>query len=289
MFSEDQAFALLKRRIHLDRGLDCEQYKENYLKRRIAVRLRARDAKDYLEYIRILKNDPQEYTYLLNELTINVTQFFRDKDVYERIRDNVIPGVIESKSSIGSRTLRVWSAGCASGEEPYSMAILVDQVLGDEIGGWNVRIVGSDIDERSIRVAKAGLYGEIDVLEDMDPDRYFEKEDREDGAVYMVREDVKRRVRFEKFNLLDEYEPRHFDIIMCRNVLIYFGRDVQRRIVEVLSQSILREGYLILGKSETLGQETNLSFKPEFPRERIYRHLLESRIGIRKPADRERD
>ena len=121
MFSEDQAFALLKRRIFLDRGLDCEQYKENYLKRRMAVRLRVTEARDYLDYLRILRSDPDEYTRLMNELTINVTQFFRDPDVYARLRESVLPELVETKTRMGSRTLRIWSAGCASGEEPYSL------------------------------------------------------------------------------------------------------------------------------------------------------------------------
>src|SRR5450756_634194 len=106
----------------------------------------------------------------IRDRTINVTQFFRDKDVYDKIRDEVVPGMLKSKGSVGSRSVRVWCAGCASGEEPYSMAMLFDHVLGREIDNWNVRILGSDIDDRSLEVAREGVYPQMDVLEGMDPD-----------------------------------------------------------------------------------------------------------------------
>ncbi len=271
MFTEDQSFSLLKRRIFLDRGLDCEQYKENYLKRRIAVRLRATGAEDYQEYLRILRNDPEEYTRLINELTINVTQFFRDKDVYTRLRDEVIPEIVRAKNSISSRSLRTWSAGCASGEEPYSVAILLDYDLGPEIDRWNLRILGSDIDDGSLAVARSARYSEVDMLEGMDLERYFERQEAPEGTSYLVREHIRRRVKFEKINLLEQHGRRHFDMVLCRNVLIYFARDVQTRIIESLASSLQKDGHLVLGKSETLGPEASEFFKPVFPRERIYR------------------
>ncbi|HEY5526994.1 MAG TPA: protein-glutamate O-methyltransferase CheR, partial [Candidatus Anoxymicrobiaceae bacterium] len=227
LFNEDQGFILLKRRIFVDRGLDCEQYKENYLKRRIAVRLRATGARDYLDYLRLLRTDPDEYTRLMNELTINVTQFFRDPDVYLKLRDNVLPDLIEAKKRMSSRSLRIWSAGCASGEEPYSMAIMVEQALGEETSRWNVRLLGSDFDERSLAAAKAGVYQNLEMLPGVDAERYFEVSETPEGKEFRLKEEVKRRVRFEKINLLAESEPRHFDLVLCRNVLIYFGRTVQ--------------------------------------------------------------
>ena len=285
MLSEDQAFALLKRRLFIDRGLDCEQYKENYLKRRIAVRLRARNCRNYLEYLRVLRVDPEEYTQLLNQLTINVTQFFRDKDVYDKIRDEVIPGMLKSKGSVGSRSLRVWCAGCASGEETYYMAMLFDHLLGNELDNWNVRVLGSDIDDRSLAVAREGVYQDRDLLEGMDQDRYFKKLETGNGIAYQVREHVRRRVKFEKLNLFELEGRRHYDMVMCRNVLIYFSRDVQARIVEIIASSIMRDGYVVLGKSETLSHASSALFQAAFPRERIYQRVPGTvRPGVAKGA-----
>ena len=271
MFSEDQAFGLLKRRIFLDRGLDCEQYKESCLKRRIAVRLRATGAENYLGYLRVLRLDPEEYARLMNELTINVTQFFRDPDVYKKLWRNVIPDLVNAKKGMGSRTLRVWSAGCASGEEPYSIAVLLEEVLGEDAGRWNIRILGSDFDDRSLAAAKEGVYYDLEMLKGIEPSKYFEADQVQDGSRWRAKEGIKRKTRFEKVNLLAETEARRFDMVFCRNVLIYFGRQVQAKIIESLSRSILREGYLVLGKSETLGQEASRSFRAVFPRERIYK------------------
>jgi chemotaxis protein methyltransferase CheR len=271
LISEEQSFVLLKRRIFLDRGFDCEQYKVNYLKRRIAVRLRATGADSYLDYMQILRKDPDEYTSLLNELTINVTQFFRDSDVYERLRKVTIPEIIQAKTRIGSSTMRIWSAGCSSGEEPYSLVMLINEVLGAESLNWNIRVVGSDYDDKSLKLAREGVYQNPELHEEVVPERYFLISENEGGHEFRLREEVKRQVRFEKKDLLEHQPRRHYDLVLCRNVLIYFGREVQVRILELLARSILLEGYLVLGKSETVGPESSGLLKPVFPVERIYK------------------
>jgi chemotaxis protein methyltransferase CheR len=272
---------LLKRRIFVDRGFDCDQYKENYLKRRFAVRLRATGTPDYAQYLQVLKKDPDEYTALLNELTVNVTQFFRDQDVFKKMRELVIPGILKNKAHISARTIRVWSAGCSSGEEPYSLAILINEVLGAEAKKWTIRILGSDYDDKSLKVARVGVYQDLELPKGINPSAYFLVSRTESGLEYRVREDIKTQVRFEKKNLLEHEARRHYDLVVCRNVLIYFSREVQVKIIEALAASILGAGYLVLGKSETLGPEVSGLLKPVAPVERVYRLNVDAKVGGR--------
>lgn len=269
MDSDDRNLVLLKRRIFLDRGFDCDQYKESYLKRRISVRMRATGSRDYLSYMLLLKKHPEEYRYLMDEITINVTQFFRDKDVYSKITDDLVPRIIDARQKVGSRSLRVWSAGCASGEEPYSVAILLDHFYGERLKDWNVRIVGSDFDVNSLKKAKKGIYDNVDVLEGMDKARYFENIGGEEPA-FRVRDKYRQMVRFEEINLFKDHRKRQCDIVMFRNVLIYFDRKNQSKIIGSVASALTPEGFLVLGKSETLGHEIRNRFDPVFPRERIF-------------------
>jgi chemotaxis protein methyltransferase CheR len=285
LISEDRAFTLLKRRIFLDRGLDCEQYKENYLKRRLAVRMRATGAPDYLEYLNTLKKNPEEYTELLNELTVNVTEFFRDPDVYRKLAQEIIPRMIESKAAFSSKALRIWSAGCASGEEPYSIAILIDSILDAAVDGWSVRVLGSDYDDSSLKTARAAKYTELQVPDYIDPERYFMISRKGSTTTYQVRDEITRNVRFERSNLLEYEERRRYDMVLCRNVLIYFGREVQKKLISSLVGSIIGDGYLVLGKSETVGPEGARLLKPLFPSERIYQKLVEKKRTAQGVAD----
>ena len=161
------------------------------------------------------------------------------------------------------------------------MAMLIDEVLGAETSKWNVRVVGSDYDERSLRVAKAGIYRNLELPEHLNVSLYFKTVETPSGWEYAVREDTKNKVRFEKINLLEFCGQRRFDLVMCRNVLIYFGRVVQTKLIEALAGSIMGEGYLVLGKSETVGPEASSILKPAYPIERIYQAIPDSKFGSR--------
>jgi len=136
MFSEEQQFIALKAKILTDRGLDCAQYKTNYLKRRIAVRMRAHGVEPYREYMKILDSDTLEYNKLMDCLTINVTQFFRDPATFEALEKAVLPQLVADNQNRKSRVIRAWSAGCASGEEPFSLAILLREGIGQQAQGF---------------------------------------------------------------------------------------------------------------------------------------------------------
>lgn len=268
--NEENSFALLKREIRRDRGLDCDRYKDGFLKRRVAVRLRATGAGDYREYIRVLRDSPEEYSMLFDELCIGVTGFFRDRDVFEKIRENVVPEIISRKEGTGSYAISAWSAGCATGEEAYSVALLFLEAMGDLRGEWKLSVIGTDIDKDALDTAKKGIY-ETEAAEALgEYIKYFQSAEINERNFLKAGEALKEVTRFRWMDL-GEFDPvMKYDLILCRNVLIYFCREVQVDIICRLEASLRNGGYLILGKTETLlGKDCRL--EPVFARERIYR------------------
>jgi chemotaxis protein methyltransferase CheR len=142
--------------IRRERGLDLRSYKPSFLQRRLAVRLRARECPDYTAYGQLLRRDPEEYGPLLDALTVNLTRFFRDGTTFQAIEEKYLPELLRAHAS--SRRLRVWSAGCAAGEEPYSLAIMLREVMGSALRRWQVEIVATDVDEKVLETARRGLY-----------------------------------------------------------------------------------------------------------------------------------
>lgn len=265
---EDLGFDLLLRYLGSQFGLDFKQYKPNYLRRRIGVRMRATGCGDYLHYRQYVRQHPEEYKCLINDLTINVTEFFRDPDVYEALRSRVIPEIIEYKEKIGSYNLRAWSAGCATGEEPYSLSILFHEALrkGDPGMQWMLRITATDLDDEALKTARGGYYENVKLLPGMELDRYFHRE----GTGYRVKEEIKRPIRFMLLDLMHKPPLRHLDLILCRNVLIYFEREKQTKILDIFAQCLRSGGFLVLGKSETIVGSEGSSFRPYRRKERIY-------------------
>jgi chemotaxis protein methyltransferase CheR len=250
--------------------LDLSQYKEKCLKRRIDVRVRATGAHTYLDYMAVLKKDPTEYDRLFDTLTINVTNFFRDKSTYRVIEKTVIPELISSKKKEGKRIIRVWSAACASGEEPYSMAILFNKILGERIGDYLISIYATDIDEKVMEKAKRGEYGagNLSKVDEKILKQYFNR-----NLKYSLKKEIKQMVRFKRHDLISDRPLAHLDIILCRNVLIYFSRDLQVKLFDKFYEGLNRGGYLILGKTESLAGETVKLFQPVSIRERIYQKI----------------
>ena len=158
MLSEDLEFMALLNRIHKVRGLDCNQYKDKCIKRRVAVRMRANKVATYRDYILVLKKNPSEYDQLLDALTINVSCFFRDSGTFAAIEDAVLPQLISFKQKHNRKIIRLWSAGCASGEEPYSLAICLSDLLGDSSEEFIYTIYATDIDQGSLAKARLAEY-----------------------------------------------------------------------------------------------------------------------------------
>jgi chemotaxis protein methyltransferase CheR len=264
----DAGFAALTAKIARDRGFGCASYKEKCLRRRIAVRMRARGVHTYHDYALVLDADRSEYDRLLDALTINVTKLFRNWETYAAVAEKVVPALW----SLGE-PLSIWSAGCSSGEEPYSVATLFHRHA--EAAGalaalpGRVRVLGSDIDARVLEAAERGAFEEADFA-DTPADlrlRYFDEQ-----PPFSIASDVKRLVRFEKRDLLAQSPPPgQHHLIFCRNVLIYFDRETQERLFDRFHAALAPGGFLVLGKVETLLGAARGRFAVVDARERIYR------------------
>ncbi|MDB4875895.1 MAG: methyltransferase, CheR-type, SAM-binding domain, C-terminal [Gemmatimonadetes bacterium] len=263
-------FQELTRKISVERGFGCASYKEKCLRRRIAVRMRARGVHTYTDYAQILDDDIGEYDRLLDALTINVTKLFRNWDVYASMAANVIPELWHRETA----TIEVWSAGCSSGDEPYSLAILFHRYAATsgmlpQLG--RVRVLGTDIDRQCLLAAERGEFGEGDFTDTPDDlrRRYFSA-----TAPFGVAPAIRPMVRFERRDLLSQAPPPgQHDLIVCRNVMIYFDRETQERLFENFYDALAPGGFLVLGKVETLLGRARARFAPVDARERIFRRL----------------
>src|SRR6266566_957118 len=267
----DADFRMLTDKITRDRGFRCASYKDKCLRRRIAVRMRAKGTTSPDEYAGILDHDPREYDRLIRSLTVNVTKFFRNWDTYSVIEKKVIPALWERQED----ELRLWSAGCASGEEPYSLGILMHKHA-DETKTTSrletVSILGTDIDADCLGEAERGCYAES-ALGDTPATlrkRYFP----EVAGLHTMLPDVRRLVSFECNDLLS-YRPPVEDVhlLLCRNVIIYFEREAQDALFREFHRLLAPEGFLVLGKVESLLGEARGLFAPVNARERIFRKV----------------
>jgi chemotaxis methyl-accepting protein methylase len=266
---EDAALVSLTRKISREAGLSLDAYKEKCLRRRIAVRMRACGVHTYADYQAVLDRSPAEYERLKDAITINVTRFYRNPETWNLLREDFLKEVCESESG----EVRAWSAGCSSGEEPYTLAILIADYL--ERQGWasrldHVTVDATDIDRECLERAHAGRYGR-EALTDLPiglVNRYFEA----DGQGYRVVERVRRRVVVRSLDLCSEPPPRrHYQLILCRNVVIYFGRGTQERVFQSFADALAPGGILVLGKVETLFGPARERLTLLDPRERVYR------------------
>ncbi|MDP2808175.1 MAG: protein-glutamate O-methyltransferase CheR [bacterium] len=256
----------LAKMINADTGFDILQYKERPLKRRLAVRLRACQLSTYPEYAQRLAQDKSEYPKLLDALTINVTNFYRNPETFKAISTRVLP--LLAGQSDQSRPLTIWSAGCSSGEEPYSLAILWREFSGGSGINRPCRIIATDIDRQSREKARQGIYDQNSMNEI--PPELITKYFKTSAKNYILSDDIKRMVEYRHFDLLEPSAFSGLDLILCRNVLIYFSRQAQEFIFESFKKSLRPGGFLVLGKVETLFGTVKESFTPFDPKERIY-------------------
>lgn len=264
----DDALRHLLATIARARGLDCTAYKERCLKRRLAVRLRARGVHTYDEYAAVLERDPAEYERLLDTLTINVTRFYRNPETWEALTSRHLPALWRAREG----GLRCWSAGCASGEEAYSLAVAIAEVArtcGPEAWLGAASIDATDIDRASLERVRAARYPDA-AFGDMPAAllaRYFPAPPPRTVPAELVR-----LVRVREHDLTREPPPGPpYDLIVCRNTVIYFDRATQERLFLRFADALAGDGLLVLGKVETLFGASRERFTVLEPRERIYR------------------
>ena len=250
---EQSAMRRLASLLRRHTGFDLGAYKSETVNRRIERRMGIRHISDFEEYVDLLKKEPAECENLAKDMLISVTRFFRDPEVFENLRKNVLPRLVRSA---GGRSLRFWVPGCATGEEVYSIGILLEEVL-RECGEINLpcRFFATDLDRRATEIAGQGIYPES-IAADIPP-HYLEKYFTRHGDHYQICRTVRERIVFAKHNLLKDPPFTRIDFVSCRNVLIYLQPAAQQRVLSILHYALRPEGVLALGLSESLGDLQN--------------------------------
>lgn len=249
-FGDEEELAKVVLYVREKCGVDLTFYRQNFIYRHVRSRMHDFKCTSAADYIIVLKNNKGELTELLDSLSINVTHFFRDADVYESFRRKVIPELVKQKGAVSPALIRVWSAACASGQEPYSLAIMFKEALAGQEQVM-VRITATDIDSDAIKRAQEGVYDLRDFRETDKKilEKYFTPVY---NNRYQLCDEIKKMVRFERNNLISDEPLKFIDVIFCRNVMIYFSREQQDLLFKKFHQALSSRGYLVLAKVETV-------------------------------------
>lgn len=268
----DDEFVLVRDCIYAHCGIYFEEDSKYILEKRLSKRLTDLNLLsfyDYYHYLKYNRNKDQELIDIMDVLTTNETYFFRESFQLKAFTDEIIPEIIKIKSARGNRTLRIWSAGCSTGEEPYTIAMLLSGI--PELKGWNIDIIGTDISQRVLQHARRAVYGKSSfrTTEDHYLKSFFTP--LEDG--YKVNDSIRKMVTISHLNLFDSARMNmlgKMDIIFCRNVIIYFDRNSKKRVVESFHGALLDGGFLLLGHSESLMNVTTMFTLRHFKNDMIY-------------------
>lgn len=266
--TEDTDFKFLLFKIKQKLAVDFTEYRLPCLRRRIDSRVRLNKLENYREYANFLDHDIAELEQLLKTLTIHLTEFYRDKSAWEVIEKKIIPIIIEQKLAHKNKQINVWSAGSSSGEEAYTLAILFHSVLGSKLSDFSLKIYGTDIDKFSLQKAEKGCYSAKN-LEHI-PLKILKNYFYYDGKEYHVNKDIQKLTLFKYSDLIHSDLEKPMDLIVCRNVMIYFNRQLQMKILDKFCKLLKTNGFLMLGKTESILYQSQPKLNVFNSKERIY-------------------
>ncbi|MDD5900230.1 MAG: protein-glutamate O-methyltransferase CheR [Lachnospiraceae bacterium] len=231
--------------------IDLNAYKERQMKRRIDALIAKHKISTYSEYVTLLKTNKERFDEFVNYLTINVSEFYRNPELWKVLEQEIIPVILEK-----TKTPRIWSAACSTGDEPYSLVMLLNRFLPLS----QIHIIATDIDKQVLDKARMGLYNEKSLagLPAEFIKKYFTKVNDKN---YQINADVKKCVEFKEHNLLKDAYPTNCDLIVCRNVLIYFTEEAKVDIYKKFNDSLRPEGFLFVGSTEQIIQPAALGYK----------------------------
>lgn len=253
----DEEFLLFQDFVLQNSGIFIDEPKRDQLRKALLARTTAMNLTGYSDYYKFLKYNPrgeEEFKELLNLITVSETYFFRDAKHFKTLRNYVLSEIIKRKQKEKNKGIRIWSAGCSTGEEPYSIAITLLETL-HPIHSWDIEILASDVSTKALKTAQEGVYSKWS-LRSTDRsaiEKYFIQE----GKNFILKDEIKKMVNFEYFNLIKEPFPLskmgdYWDIIFCKNVTIYFKAESTKRVISNFYKSLQKEGYLFIGASESL-------------------------------------
>lgn len=247
-----EGYEVFKKDIFQLTKIDLNAYKERQMKRRIDTLITKNGIHSYQEYVKLIQGDKEKFEEFVNYLTINVSEFYRNPDQWDLLEKSVLPDLFQKFG----KPLKIWSAACSTGDEPYSLVMLLSKFMPLN----KIEIIATDIDKQIIEKAKAGLYVDksLKTLPKEFIDKYFEKVN---DRTYAISDSVKSRVKFQQHNLLKDTYPQNCDLIVCRNVMIYFTEEAKIEIYKNFNNALKKEGVLFVGSTEQMVQPKELGFE----------------------------
>jgi chemotaxis protein methyltransferase CheR len=254
MFLDDASYALYRDLIYAESGITFTPTNRSILESRLKERLREKNVDSITTYFSTIKRDKEELKGFLDSITTNLTRFFRNQAHFDALEKHVIPELMKIKRTPGA--IKIWSAGCSTGEEPYTIAMLLSEILP---AAWSYEILASDLSLKCLMTAKEGFYAESRIVGI--PDNYLAKYfDKVDGG-FKIHSNIQSKIRFDYHNLKNDSQLRNYDIVFCRNVIIYFDDAAQNAVINRFWDSMAPKSFLFIGHSESLfGMKTQFEF-----------------------------